>query len=708
MNTPEKILSTLRADRFVGRGRELARLIAHSSDGGILDVHAAPDSGASEMLRQVYDHFFRTASETVPFYFRIRNAESTDDAGRRWVREFITQTAAFDRRVPELIAAKPEIHELIDFVSEHQRSWIESAAGLLRRDAPLESLLAVPFRAAANGVRSFILVDEFERSSDELADAMRRVLADVSLASVLCFARRHQPKTPPFARLHLDRLAAEDAKELLADHARERHISLSEEVCDLAVLLLASRPVLLRAIVDAAAARDASLSAFSDLARVYTDELFGISIGRKIDHELDRLAGDPELEKEIFRQLSATQESGSSFEVEWQTRLGLSAAECGEMLSQLHEKEFISRAAGRVYFPQNDEVFADYVRARAELETSGKTRARVVAETLTANLARGPRLLARRYRREATVGLRELLASFAGQSAALASIDFRKFEAELKGRSDDEQLAKIAATPERILLPQIFFSVNAADIYPSIGRVADVERTAIGFGVSDDGDETAWLAAEFDSKLAASLDLTEYWLDRLEMAALASELKKYRLWLVTSEGFDEAASQAIAERGAFGSSYRQIELLRIELGLADSRPHQSLGQFEITIPMGGDTEIVAARFAEEIAERQDFSPRDINQIKTALVEACINASEHSLSPERKIHLTFTPFSDRLEIVVRNRGLRLKDKLALGRSEKDGQRRGWGLELMAKLVDSVEILPTDDGTAIRITKLLSHR
>lgn len=708
MNTPEKILSTLRADRFVGRGRELARLIAHSSDGGILDVHAAPDSGASELLRQVYDHFFRTASETVPFYFRIRSGESADDAGRRWVREFITQTAAFDRRVPELIAAKPEIHELIDFVSEHQRSWIESAAGLLRSAAPLESLLAVPFRAAANGVRSFILVDDFERSSDELADAIRRVLADERLASVLCFERRHQPKTSPLARLHLDHLAPEDAKELIADHARERHVSLGEEVCDLAVLLLASRPVLLKAIVDAAAAKDASLSAFSDLARVYTDELFGISIGRKIDNDLDRIAGDQELEKEIFKQLSATQESGSSVEVEWQTRLGLSAAECDEVLSQLHEKEFVSRAAGRVYFPRNDEVFADYVRARAELETGGKTRARVVAETLTANLARGPRLLARRYRREATVGLRELLAGFSGQSAALASLDFVKFEAELKGRSDDEQLAKIAATPERFLLPQIYFSVNAADIYPSIGRVADVERTAIGVGVSDDGDETAWLAAEFDSKLAASLDLTEYWLDRLEMAALASELKNYRLWLVTSEGFDEAASQAIAERGAFGSSYRQIELLRIELGLADSRPRQAQGRFEITIPMGGDTEIVAARFAEEIAERQGFSPRDINQIKTALVEACINAGEHSLSPERKIYLTFTPFGDRLEIVVRNRGLRLKDKLAMGRSEKDGQRRGWGLELMSKLVDSVEILPTDDGTAIRITKLLSHR
>ncbi len=69
MNTPEKIFGTVSADAFVGRGPELARLIAHASDSGVLDCHAAPDAGSSELLRQVYDHFYRTASGIVPFYF---------------------------------------------------------------------------------------------------------------------------------------------------------------------------------------------------------------------------------------------------------------------------------------------------------------------------------------------------------------------------------------------------------------------------------------------------------------------------------------------------------------------------------------------------------------------------------------------------------------------------------------------------------------
>jgi len=707
MNTPEKILASVTADRFVGRGAELARLIGHASDGGILDLHAAPDAGSSELLRQVYDHFYRTASGIVPFYFRLRTGETASDSARRWVREFITQVAAFDRRVPELIAAKPDVRSLIGLVSEHHRTWVEDVANLTETDAPLESLFAVPFRAAAHGVKSFVLIDEFERAAEgELADAMRRVFASGSLASVFCFARRFRPETSSAARLHVDLPVRADAAELIGSYAQERHVSLSDEVRDLAVLQLGARPVYLKGIVDAAAARDASLTSFANFAAIYTDELFGISIGRKIDRELDRIAVDPELEKEIFKQLCATHDSGSAHETEWQMRLGITSAECDAVLSQLHEREFITRAAGRVFFCGSDKILVDYLHARRELETSGKTRARVIAEELSANFGRSQKLLARVYRRDATIGLRELLTVFGGQSVAAVSIDGSKFDAELKGRSDDEQLAKVAATPDRITLPNILFSVYAADIYPSIGRVADVERTAIAYGVSDTGDGVAWLAAEFDSKFAASLDLTEYWLDRLEMAALASEFKNYRLWLVTREGFDEAAMQALTDRAAYGSSYRQIELLRMELGLAGSRPNASPEQFEISIPMGGDSEIVAASFAEDIAERLGFSPRAINQIKTALVEACINASEHSLSPERKIHLTFAPLRDRLEITIRNRGIRLQDRRPADGDAKAGQRRGWGLELIAKLSDSVEVLPTDDGTAIRITKLLS--
>ncbi|KXK03768.1 MAG: anti-sigma regulatory factor [Acidobacteria bacterium OLB17] len=703
MSAPEKIFSSVAADRFIGRGEELARLIAHAADGGILDLHAAPNAGSSELPAAGLRPLLSDGKRDRPILFRLRRGEALADMARRWAREFVTQAAAFRQHLPGLIAANPEIHELIGIVPESDRAWAESVASLAAGGASAESLLAVPFRAAADGVKSFVLVDEFDAATDETATVLRRILGRSAAASVLCFARRHRPRTEPSVRLHLDQLSEHAAGELVAAYAAEKHVSLEDEVRDLAVLLTGSRPVFLRAVVDAAAANDASLTTFASLAKVYTDELFGIGIGRRIDRELDAAAGESGLEKAVFERLRSVSDGGSEREEDWCASLGILVSECDAILTRLHEREFLTRAAGRVHFAAGDRILVDYLHARTELETSGKTRARVVAETLSANVARGPQLLARRYRRDATLGLRELLAEFAGQSVAAVSIDAAKFDAELKGRSEDEQLAHIAATPERFVLPQIFFTVHAADIYPSIGRVADTERTAIAFGTSASGDEMVWLAAEFDSKLAASLDLTEYWLDRLEMAAIASEFKNYRIWLITREGFDDAATHAIAERAAFGSTHRQIELLRTELRLPGKR--REAAAYEVTIPMGGDTEIVAASFAEDIAERQGFSPRAINQIKTALVEACINAEEHSLSPDRKIRITLVPLRDRLEITVSNRGVRLKDRRPDG-GEGTSERRGWGLGLIAKLSDSVEVLPTDDGTSLRITKYLS--
>ena len=87
-----------------------------------------------------------------------------------------------------------------------------------------------------------------------------------------------------------------------------------------------------------------------------------------------------------------------------------------------------------------------------------------------------------------------------------------------------------------------------------------------------------------------------------------------------------------------------------------------------------------------------------------MVEACINATEHSLSPDRKIYQKFTVEDDRIIITISNRGLRLADKKATEVAPAEG-RRGWGLKLMKNLMDEVKFEQTDDGTRISMTKYL---
>src|SRR5207253_10847328 len=106
----------------------------------------------------------------------------------------------------------------------------------------------------------------------------------------------------------------------------------------------------------------------------------------------------------------------------------------------------------------------------------------------------------------------------------------------------------------------------------------------------------------------------------------------------------------------------------------------------------------------------NFRPEAINQIKTALVEACINATEHSLSPDRKIYQRFRVEDDKLVVTVASRGVVPANLAGQNGQEDSGQiegksRRGWGLKLIQTLMDEVEFERVDDGTQLRMTKYI---
>ncbi len=258
-------------------------------------------------------------------------------------------------------------------------------------------------------------------------------------------------------------------------------------------------------------------------------------------------------------------------------------------------------------------------------------------------------------------------------------------------------------------MPQIVYAAHTVAFYPAINQVAERTRSAVALGFEEGGytnaDETAWIAAEIDSKLEASKETAEFWCDRLEMVALTCNFLKYKIWLVAPEGFAPEAIEVLKQRNAYGSSRKQVELLKKFLDVENRAVEkQTTNEYEIIVPMGEDTELIAAGAVEEIARRHAFEPKAINQIKTALVEACINATEHSLSPDRKIYQKFTVEKDKIVITIYNRGLRLLDKKPEEIAPEEG-RRGWGLKLMRTLMDEVKFEQVDDGTRISMTKYL---
>src|SRR5206468_8654684 len=82
-------------------------------------------------------------------------------------------------------------------------------------------------------------------------------------------------------------------------------------------------------------------------------------------------------------------------------------------------------------------------------------------------------------------------------------------------------------------------------------------------------------------------------------------------------------------------------------------------EISLTIPIAQDMEIVATAQAAAVGEFIGM-PRDkIDEVKLALVEACINAFEHSHTRDDKVRLTFRmgeeKGADYLEVEVRDRG-----------------------------------------------------
>ena len=221
-----------------------------------------------------------------------------------------------------------------------------------------------------------------------------------------------------------------------------------------------------------------------------------------------------------------------------------------------------------------------------------------------------------------------------------------------------------------------------------------------------------WLAADIESKLEVDVAVARSWCERFENMAERLGFSRFQIWLISNEGFSEDASKMLERRRAFGSSRQQLELLASRVReTVQSEVVQSAepDEFLMVVPMGEDNELIAANTAEQIAKRLTFRPEAINQIKTAIVEACINASEHSFSPDRKIYQRFRVESDRLVITISSRGIVPANLNGTNSGTEVKQaaeeRRGWGLKLIRTLMDEVEFERVDDGTSLRMTKYL---
>ena len=711
----KKIFSRVEPADFIGRASHIERLqeLARLRSGG-LTLLATPKAGLSELLRQTYDRLFNEQSDVIPFYFEIQKSDRTaHGCARRFLHEFLIQAVAFRRQDSRIIDVSPGIDEIAALAVPADGDWVDRLAEIYTTERAsddghpsVRNCLAAPLRAAASGFRPFILIDNVHALADvedgeRLLDDLSEIFGRSTVPFVLGGHRRFMFARTPLETMSLETFSFSDAGAFIERNAR---VEINDQTRDLIAVQFAGNAGRISLLLTSAAANGRDLTSFESVEQVYTDGIFGGRIGRGLDAILDAAVPNAHvLERILWLLLENLAASGSRVpESYWKQHDPHFVLDCDAVLDTLHRHEIVNRSGGYVDIDPTNVVLGDYLRGRRRIEIDGEPRALVVGEALSENIKRAPRLMARFYRQSMAIDLRSLMSAFDGRQIPVALIDYGKFKEEFKGADDEKILKAIKESNSGVELPQIVYTANTSAFYPILNELCDAERsvTALGFAGEE---EIAWLAVQIDSKLEATRELAEFWCDRLEMAAVSAEFGKFKLWLIAPEGFSPEALELLSERGAFGSSRKQVNLLALILN-ADISPSDKAAadEYEIVVPMGGDTEMIAAHTIEEIAKRHNFPAKAINQIKTALVEACINATEHSLSPDRRIYQKFVVSDDRITITVANRGLRLADNQP-NVSAPDEGRRGWGLKLMKGLMDEVKIEKTDDGTQITMVK-----
>jgi len=129
-------------------------------------------------------------------------------------------------------------------------------------------------------------------------------------------------------------------------------------------------------------------------------------------------------------------------------------------------------------------------------------------------------------------------------------------------------------------------------------------------------------------------------------------------------------------------------------------------KFELHLPSAPGVEKVAMDFAAAVAKTMNFPADRVEDLKSAVAEACLNAIEHGnrMDANMKVGISLTVDKGRLQVAVQDEGTGIGqvptpniDKQIEGKSDP----RGWGIFLIKNLMDEVTFESTPKGNVVKM-------
>ena len=133
-------------------------------------------------------------------------------------------------------------------------------------------------------------------------------------------------------------------------------------------------------------------------------------------------------------------------------------------------------------------------------------------------------------------------------------------------------------------------------------------------------------------------------------------------------------------------------------------------RIEIRDPSDPAYMCVVRQFTTAVATLAGFSPEDAHRVTLAVDEACTNVIKHAYRCDytRQMILGFELLPDRLQLTLRDFGIKCEPANIKGRNLDDVKPGGLGVHIIREVMDSVEYdTHHAHGTELRMTKSLKR-
>jgi serine/threonine-protein kinase RsbW len=131
------------------------------------------------------------------------------------------------------------------------------------------------------------------------------------------------------------------------------------------------------------------------------------------------------------------------------------------------------------------------------------------------------------------------------------------------------------------------------------------------------------------------------------------------------------------------------------------------GRVRLVLPRVPHAELLAGEAVDELGGGLGFSRDTLDEVKLAVLEACLNALEYGLGEIEVELVAHRGGKPKLEVWVTDHGPGFDPGRVphpvLNEKIRSDRKRGWGLELMRRLMDEVVVDSTPGRTRVRMTR-----